>query len=444
MESMSHRRASDGRVGEGELVGEFGVAAAGGADAFTSSRYPRHRGTSCLEATVTDDANPNASLIETTLAEMESDAEFQELTEKIARIGVDGMTKEERTQRRRALDELGVPNFMTFVAEHEDRTGPGDESTASPIRNKKLFRSDPNILQLNIGLFCNQACNHCHVESSPLRKETMSSEVAARCLRLLQNSPHVDTLDLTGGAPELNAEFRFLVRMAREWAVENDRELTIIDRCNLTVLSEPGQEDLAEFLKDNRVDVVASLPCYGEENVDNQRGRGVFGRSIDGLLKLNEAGYGTAEGLSLTLVYNPGGPFLPPSQSSLEADYKRELDEKFGVKFNNLLTITNMPIKRFADFLAREGKMKEYMELLVNNYNPETVPGLMCLNTISVGWDGTLYDCDFNQQLGMDIQKLSVFDIECLTDLQKYSVKTDNHCFGCSAGAGSSCQGATV
>lgn len=172
----------------------------------------------------------------------------------------------------------------------------------------------------------------------------MSSEVAARCLRLLQNSPHVDTLDLTGGAPELNDEFRFLVRMAREWAVENDRELTIIDRCNLTVLSEPGQEDLVQFLKDNRVDVVASLPCYGEENVDSQRGRGVFGRSIDGLLKLNEAGYGIAEGLSLTLVYNPGGPFLPPAQSSLEADYKRELDEKFGVQFNNLLTITNMPV----------------------------------------------------------------------------------------------------
>ena len=193
-------------------------------------------------------------------------------------------------------------------------------------------------------LFCNQACNHCHVESSPLRKETMSSEVAARCLRLLQNSPHVDTLDLTGGAPELNAEFRFLVKMAREWAVENDRELTIIDRCNLTVLSEPGQEDLVQFLKDNRVDVVASLPCYGEENVDNQRGRGVFGRSIDGLRKLNEAGYGIDEGLSLTLVYNPGGPFLPPAQSSLETDYKRELDEKFGVKFNNLLTITNMPV----------------------------------------------------------------------------------------------------
>lgn len=377
---------------------------------------------------------------------MESDTEFQELTKKIARIGVDGMTREERTHRRRALDELGVPNFMQFVAENED-----DSATAeSPIRNKKLRRYDPNILQLNVGLYCNQACSHCHVESSPIRQETMSAEVGARCVQLLQNSPHVDTLDLTGGAPELNDQFRFIVKMAREYTTENNRELTIIDRCNLTVLSEPGQEDLVDFLKENKVNVVASLPCYGEENVDAQRGRGVFGRSIDGLLKLNEAGYGTANHpeLKLDLVYNPSGPFLPPAQSALEGDYHRELDERFDIHFNHLLTITNMPIKRFADFLAREGKMKDYLQLLIDNYNPDTIPGLMCLNTVSVGWDGGLYDCDFNQQLSMGIvgrqPKMSVFDIECLTDLQQYHVRTDNHCFGCTAGSGSSCQGATA
>eukprot|EP00581_Thalassiosira_minuscula_P011741 CAMPEP_0183718868 /NCGR_PEP_ID=MMETSP0737-20130205/12005_1 /TAXON_ID=385413 /ORGANISM="Thalassiosira miniscula, Strain CCMP1093" /LENGTH=463 /DNA_ID=CAMNT_0025948511 /DNA_START=129 /DNA_END=1520 /DNA_ORIENTATION=+ len=405
-----------------------------------------------------------STLVDDTLQQMESDVEFQELTKKIARIGADGMTKEERSKRRRALDELGVPNFMQFVVENDD-------GTTSSVDNKQLYRSSPTILQLNIGLYCNQACNHCHVESSPLRKEeTMSPQIAARCLELLQNTPSIDTLDLTGGAPELNEQFRFLVKMARQWAEENERELTIIDRCNLTVLMEPNQSDLVEFLKENKVKVVASLPCYGETNVDAQRGRGVFERSIAGLKLLNDAGYGNAKEhpeLELDLVYNPSGPFLPPPQGSLEGDYKRELEENFGIGFNHLLTITNMPIKRFADFLAKEGKMKEYMELLVNNYNSQTVGGLMCLNTVSVGWDGSLFDCDFNQQLGMGIvgeataatgdessdegntakktkQKLSVFDIKSLTDLEKYSVRTDNHCFGCTAGSGSSCQGATA
>jgi len=368
------------------------------------------------------------------------------------------MTKEERAKRRRALEDLGVPNFMQFVSDN------CNEVEVKVLKGRQLFRKEPKILQLNIGLYCNQACTHCHVESSPLRKEeTMSAEIAARCLHLLQSTPSIDTLDLTGGAPELNGQFRFLVKMARSWAKENNRKLTIIDRCNLTVLLEPNQEDLVDFLKHNEVRVVASLPCYGEDNVDAQRGRGVFQRSIAALLKLNEAGYGSSRypELSLDLVYNPSGAFLPPGQSSLEVDYKRELMEKFGITFNNLLTITNMPIKRFADYLAKEGKMKEYMELLVNNFNAGTVEGLMCLDTVSVGWDGAIYDCDFNQQLGMGIigqsqneshddknstkkQKLNVFDIESLLDLQKYSVRTDNHCFGCTAGTGSSCQGATA
>ena len=393
------------------------------------------------------------SLVMDTLSQLENDSEFQEVSKKLAAIGVQGMAKEERAKRRRALDELGVPNFMQFVSENDN----GADADTNPVKDKQLFRSQPTILQLNIGLYCNQACSHCHVESSPLRKEeTMSADVAAQCLKLLHSTPSVDTLDLTGGAPELNAEFRFLVKMARGWARENGRKLTIIDRCNLTVLLEPGQSDLVEFLKENEVKVVASLPCYGEDNVDAQRGRGVFQRSIAALLKLNEAGYGSTNHpeLELDLVYNPSGAFLPPPQSSLQEDYKRELLQNFGIEFNNLLTITNMPIKRFADFLAKEGKMNEYMELLVNNYNANTVGGLMCLNTVSVGWDGTLYDCDFNQQLGMEIigqsktgeakQKLSVFDVEQLMDLEKYVVRTDNHCFGCTAGSGSSCQGATA
>ncbi|KAL7526835.1 hypothetical protein ACHAXR_001673 [Thalassiosira sp. AJA248-18] len=449
------------------MKGKFSIAVAIlahrlSADAFAISSTTAVRTSSSLKSTANkeqDWSRPDlqgSSLIEDTLLQMESDVEFQELNKKIARIGVDGMTKEERATRRRALDELGVPNFLQFVAENDDSSNTDE----SPVKKKQLYRNpEPNILQLNIGLFCNQACNHCHVESSPLRKdETMSADIAARCLELLQNSPNVDTLDLTGGAPELNGQFRFLVTLARQWANENERKLTIIDRCNLTVLLEPDQSDLVDFLKENQVNVVASLPCYGEDNVDAQRGRGVFQRSIAALLKLNEAGYGTPEHpeLELDLVYNPSGPFLPPSQASLEGDYKRELKENFDIQFNNLLTITNMPIKRFADFLAKEGKMKEYMELLVNNYNSQTVGGLMCLNTVSVGWDGTLYDCDFNQQLGMGIvgesetsestkkQKLSVFDIKSLTDLEKYSVRTDNHCFGCTAGSGSSCQGATA
>ena len=287
------------------------------------------------------------SLVADTLLEMESNVEFQQLTQKIAKIGVDGMTKEERAKRRRALDELGVPNFMQFVTENDDT-----DDSSSPVQNKQLYRSEPTILQLNIGLYCNQACNHCHVESSPLRKdETMSADIAARCLQLLQSTPSVNTLDLTGGAPELNEQFRFLVKLARQWAVDNNRELTIIDRCNLTVLLEPNQNDLVDFLKENQVNVVASLPCYGEDNVDAQRGKGVFQRSIAALIKLNEAGYGTPEHpeLELDLVYNPSGPFLPPSQSSLEVDYKRELMENFGIQFNNLLTITNMPVSVLYD-----------------------------------------------------------------------------------------------
>ena len=348
------------------MKGKYSIAAAILAyqqtttNAFTlQSRAASARSVSSLQSTTNKKASENwsrpdlagTSLVDDTLEQMQTDVEFQELTKKIAKIGVDGMTKEERATRRRALDELGVPNFLQFVSEN-NTDDDDDDVEEGPLRNKQLYRSpQPNILQLNIGLYCNQACNHCHVESSPLRKEeTMSPDIAVRCLHLLHNSPNVDTLDLTGGAPELNAQFRFLVRLARQWAKENDRKLTIIDRCNLTVLLEPDQADLVDFLKENEVNVVASLPCYGEDNVDAQRGRGVFQRSIAALLKLNEAGYGTVEHpeLTLDLVYNPSGPFLPPGQAALEVDYKRELEEKFGIHFNNLLTITNMPVSLFV------------------------------------------------------------------------------------------------
>lgn len=342
------------------------------------------------------------SLVDQTLAEMGTPQQQQILS------------KEERTLRRRALND--VPPFADFLPAQQ------------------LNRRLPTVLQLNIGLYCNQACDHCHVESSPLRTtEMMTANTAARALELLLKTPSIQTLDLTGGAPELNAQFRYLVSMAR--VIRPDIE--IIDRCNLTVLQEPGQEDLIDFLKLHAVRVIASLPCYSSENVNQQRGNGVFERSIAALLALNEAGYGKDPTLGLDLVYNPLGAFLPPDQGKLEIAYKKQLDDNFGVLFNSLFTITNMPIKRFADFLHRRDELKDYMELLVRNFNPDTIDTLMCRDMISVGYDGKLFDCDFNQQLGYGLHDLTVFDIESF-DLREYGIRSDNHCFGCTAGMGSS------
>jgi len=273
----------------------------------------------------------------------------------------------------------------------------------------------------------------------------MSREVVDRCLSIIKNSPSVETVDLTGGAPELNEHFRYLVQQVRAL------NLDLIDRCNLTVLSEPGQEDLADFLAANKVNIVASLPCYTASNVNAQRGAGVFDKSISGILELNQRGYGIPDsGLSLDLVYNPSGAFLPPDQQELEAKYKEELFDRYGIEFSRLLTITNMPIKRFADFLYRRGELAEYMELLVRNFNMDTVSGLMCINHVSVSWRGDIYDCDFNQQLDLPLghttggKQLSIFDIDRTDDLLQHKVQVDSHCFGCTAGKGSSCQGATV
>ncbi len=348
-----------------------------------------------------------SSLVEQTMDELENDEDFQSTQKRIEEVGLAGITKEERTRRRRALDKLNVKPFAKFLSEEMNKPKNEDGSDGADAKPKRakpyiLKRKPPTILQINIGLYCNQACGHCHVESSPLRtKEMMTAETAAQCLELLKNTPSIDTLDITGGAPELNEHFRYLVSTAR--AIRG-KDLIIIDRCNLTVLQEPGQEDLVEFLKKNDVHVVASLPCYSAENVDTQRGSGVFERSIAALLALNDAGYGRnreededTDGprLQLDLVYNPLGAFLPPPQEKLQVQYQEQLAENFGILFDQLFTITNMPIKRFADFLHRRGELAEYMDLLVRNFNPDTVEELMCLNTINVGWDGKvrLYEC---------------------------------------------------
>ncbi len=394
------------------------------------------------------------SIVQQTVEEMSTNTDFQETTQKLQSIGSIGMTKEERTKRRRALDALGVPSFNQFLYNHNNPSSStiiGEKINVLRNDERKeitLQRKKAQILQLNIGLYCNQACGHCHVESSPLRTEMMSNDTAAKCIQLLQNTPSIHTLDITGGAPELNENFRYIVTMAREIAERDNRNLDIIDRCNLTVLQEPGQEDLIPFLVKNKVYIVASLPCYSEDNVDKQRGRGVFDRSISALIALNENGYGQPNtDLKLDLVYNPLGAFLPPREKDLEAKYKQVLEDKFGIIFNSLYTMTNMPVKRFADYLYKKNELKDYMNLLVNNFNGDTLENLMCRNTISVGYDGYIFDCDFNQQLGYKIGATtndlfgggkSVFDIESLDELGCIAIKNDNHCFGCTAGMGSS------
>jgi radical SAM/Cys-rich protein len=302
-----------------------------------------------------------------------------------------------------------------------------------------LRRAPVTTLQVNVGWRCDLACHHCHVEAGPNRTETLDARTARRVLELLAASPSVDVLDLTGGAPELHESFRPLVRGAR------DLSRRVIDRCNLTVLLVPGQEDTADFLAAHRVEVVASLPCYTPETVDRQRGRGVFGRSIEALRRLNALGYGRGDsGLRLDLVYNPPGASLPPPQAELEARYRSELRELFGIEFGRLIALANMPIKRFAHQLAREGREEEYNALLVNAFNPQTVPGRMCRHIVSVQWDGRLHDCDFNQMLDLPLgaKPKTVWDLKDLGELEATPIRTARHCFGCTAGAGSSCDGA--
>ncbi len=301
-----------------------------------------------------------------------------------------------------------------------------------------LDRTPLEILQVNLTARCNLACTHCHVESGPKRREALDAEGVARLIELMPTAPTLHTLDLTGGAPEMHPQFRELVRAGR------DRGLKVIDRCNLTVLFEPGQEDTAEFLAAQGAAVVASLPCYTPENVEKQRGKGVFGQSIAALQQLNALGYGKANsGLELDLVYNPIGAKLPPSQAALETDYRTRLGEDFGIVFNNLFTITNMPIKRFLHELEREGELDNYMQLLIDNFNPRAALGVMCRNLVSVGWNGGLYDCDFNQMLGIALggARTTLWNINRLDEIQDRGIAFARHCYGCTAGAGSSCGG---
>ena len=299
-----------------------------------------------------------------------------------------------------------------------------------------LCRGKLTTLQVNLGYRCNQSCLHCHVNAGPNRSEAMSDEIIELVPRVLA-ARGLTTLDITGGAPELHPRFRWLVEEARSLGAK------VIDRCNLTILSEPGQEVLAEFLAAQRVEIVASLPCYLEQNVDGQRGKGVFERSIAGLEKLNQLGYGReGSGLELHLVYNPQGPSLPPAQAGLEAAYKRELQSRYGIVFNRLYTLANMPILRFGSTLVSRGQFADYMQLLRSSHNPANLDQVMCRELVSVDWRGRLYDCDFNQMLGIPAEAPATLAGLLERDISGQPIRVADHCYGCTAGQGSSCGGA--
>jgi radical SAM/Cys-rich protein len=322
--------------------------------------------------------------------------------------------------------------------------------TTAPVRAPRSFQqilADKNLrldrvalktLQINVGKLCNQACRHCHVEAGPSRTEIMPAKVVDQVLKLLSAPHSVTTVDITGGAPELCPDFRRLVEGMDGMGIQ------IIDRCNLTVFEEKGQKDLPEFLARHRIRVIASLPCYTADNVDKQRGKGVFAKSIRALQKLNSLGYAKeGTGLGLDLVYNPLGPYLPPAQEKLEAEYKDRLRKDFGIEFSHLFCITNMPVKRFHQDLDRSGKLAEYMDLLLQNFNPHAAEGVMCRDLLSVGWDGKIYDCDFNQMLEIPLPRptRTIFDVKSLNEFNEGKIAFADHCFGCTAGTGSSCTG---
>ncbi len=303
-----------------------------------------------------------------------------------------------------------------------------------------IKRGKLDTLQVNLGYRCNQQCLHCHVNAGPKRKENMTHETIELLIEFL-NTSDINKLDLTGGAPELNPNFRYLVKEARKLGVH------VIDRCNLTILFEPEQEDLAEFLADNKVEVVASLPCYLKDNVDKQRGKGVFDLSTAALKKLNQLGYGQPDtDLILNLMYNPQGSSLPPAQQQLETAYREHLKDEFDIVFSNLYTLTNMPIQRFGSTLISKGQFDEYMQLLRDNFKQENLDGVMCRNLISIDWQGYVYDCDFNQMLDLpaplsDKPKSHITDL-MQTNIEGKKIIVKDHCYGCTAGQGSSCGGA--
>lgn len=352
-------------------------------------------------------------------------------------------------QRTKSLKSRGDDLSDTFFQlkvlngkEAVDQTFPSFQEKVNNLGFQPLQPTAMEIFQLNIGKLCNQTCAHCHVDAGPDRKEeNMGRGDLERCLEIIAGIPTIHTVDITGGAPEMNPHFR--------WFVEEVRKLgkKVMNRCNLTIImANKKYHDLPEFFREHKVHLVSSLPYFSKSRTDKQRGDGVFEDSIKALQLLNEVGYGKeGTGLVLDLVYNPSGAFLPASQESLEAEFKRQLKRKYDIDFNSLFAITNLPISRFLDYLLASGNYEEYMQKLVDAFNPATVEGLMCRNTISVSWDGYLYDCDFNQMLDLKVNSSSThindFDFEALKDRP---IALNQHCYGCTAGAGSSCGGEIV
>lgn len=334
-----------------------------------------------------------------------------------------------QTRENNSENKVRADSKLRTVSFHEAIAATG----GNPLRRAPLTQ-----LQINVGRLCNQACEHCHVEAGPKRTEIMSEMVATRIVSWAREN-NIQSVDFTGGAPEMNPSFRTMVDAF------SDMGASIIVRCNLTVLFEPGQQDTAEFFAERGINVVCSLPCYTRDNVEAQRGKGVFDKSIRGLQKLNEVGYGRDEDKQLDLVYNPGGAFLPPAQNELDGDYRERLMEDFGIRYNNLLTLANLPINRFKHYLARTEQLEDYQQLLLDNFNPETVPALMCRHLLSVDWLGRTFDCDFNQMLDMPLSGETshrfIWDIDA-AELTNQDIAVDSHCFGCTAGSGSSCGGA--
>ncbi len=343
------------------------------------------------------------------------------------------------------LTLLGQHNPLASSAEQLKRLA---ATTSCPPFERQLDRigllplraTGITVFQLNVGKLCNQTCRHCHVDAGPDRTESMSRETAELCMQALAKTD-IPTVDITGGAPELNPNFRWLVEQARGLGRH------VLDRCNLSVLLIPSQADLANFLASHHVEIVASLPSYQASQTDAQRGDGIFEKSIEALRLLNRLGYGRPDsGLALNLVYNPVGAFLPPKQEAIEAQFRKELRAKHGVEFNHLYTITNMPISRFLEFLLASGNYEQYMERLANAFNPAAAAGVMCRYTISVSWDGRLYDCDFNQMLDLPVDDgapLHIRDFDPV-QLSRRQITTRNHCYGCTAGTGSSCGGSVT
>lgn len=332
-------------------------------------------------------------------------------------------------------------SFQLEVLNHTLPDGRQFESFKSKLKElgyPELKPANIEIFQLNIGKLCNQACAHCHVDAGPDRKENMTKETLEKCLDIIKQYKF-PKVDITGGAPEMNQHFRWFVEECSALGVE------VMDRCNLTIIqSNKKYDDLPDFFAKHKVHVISSLPYFSKSRTDGQRGEGVFDDSILALQKLNNAGYGiTGTGLILDLVYNPSGAFLPGNEASLEQEFKRQLERKYGIVFNNLFAITNLPISRFLEYLVDSGNYNDYMETLINAFNPATVNGLMCRNTISISWDGYIYDCDFNQMLDLKVasngKHINDFNLE---ELQSRNIVLNQHCYGCTAGAGSSCGGA--